>query len=77
MKQAVTFLLSLYKKTFSKVFLLVLGNGCRYTPTCSEYAKDAIASYGIAKGIKLSLKRVARCHPFAKGDYFDPVPVNY
>ncbi len=77
MKQTIIHLLSLYKKTFSKVFVLILGNGCRYTPTCSEYSKDAIASYGIIKGTILSLKRIARCHPFAKDAYFDPVPVDY
>lgn len=40
---------------------------CRYNPTCSEYAKEAIKKYGFTKGLSLSLKRLLRCHPFAKG----------
>ncbi len=47
---------------------------CRYTPTCSEYACQAIARYGAIKGGWLSFKRLMRCHPFHKGDYYDPVP---
>ena len=47
---------------------------CRYIPTCSQYAVEAITKYGAAKGGWLALKRFLRCHPFAKHDYFDPVP---
>ena len=47
---------------------------CRYSPTCSQYAVEAITKYGAAKGGWLALKRFLRCHPFAKHDYFDPVP---
>ena len=47
---------------------------CRYSPTCSQYAVEAIIKYGAAKGGWLALKRFLRCHPFAKHDYFDPVP---
>ena len=47
---------------------------CRYTPTCSQYALEAIEKYGAAKGGWLALKRLLRCNPFYKGDYFDPVP---
>ena len=47
---------------------------CRYSPTCSQYAVEAITKYGVAKGGWLALKRFLRCHPFAKHDYFDPVP---
>ena len=47
---------------------------CRFTPTCSEYAYQAINKYGAIKGGFLALKRLARCHPFYKGDYYDPVP---
>ena len=47
---------------------------CRFSPTCSQYAYEAITKYGAAKGGWLALRRFGRCHPFYKGDYFDPVP---
>ena len=47
---------------------------CRFTPTCSAYALEAIHKYGAAKGGWLALKRLLRCHPFYRGDYYDPVP---
>ena len=49
-------------------------NHCRFIPTCSDYAKEAIINYGAFKGLILSIKRVLRCHPFGKSGY-DPVPV--
>ena len=49
---------------------------CRFTPTCSHYALQAIEKYGALKGGWLSLRRVACCHPFYKGrrQFYDPVP---
>ena len=47
---------------------------CRFTPTCSQYAYEAISKYGAFKGGWLALRRILRCHPFYKGDYYDPVP---
>ncbi len=46
---------------------------CRFIPTCSEYALQAIEKYGAAKGSWLAFRRLLRCHPFHKGGY-DPVP---
>lgn len=46
---------------------------CRFYPTCSEYAVQAVAKYGALKGAWLALRRVGRCHPFNPGGY-DPVP---
>lgn len=46
---------------------------CRFTPTCSQYAKEAISKYGAWKGLKLAIKRLLRCRPFGKFGY-DPVP---
>ena len=47
---------------------------CRFSPTCSEYGYQAIEKYGAAKGGWLTVKRLCRCHPFYKGDWYDPVP---
>ena len=47
---------------------------CRFRPTCSAYAYEAVSKYGALKGGWLALKRIGRCHPFYKGDFFDPVP---
>ena len=49
---------------------------CRYIPSCSAYAMEAITKYGAAKGGWLALKRLSRCHPFHTGehDFYDPVP---
>ena len=49
------------------------GACCRFTPTCSEYAIEAIEKYGGIKGSYLAIRRILRCHPFGKGGY-DPVP---
>lgn len=46
---------------------------CRYTPTCSQYAQEAIKKYGAFRGGWLALKRILRCHPFG-GSGYDPVP---
>ncbi len=52
-----------------------LGQHCRYTPSCSQYALDAVQNHGAVKGGWLSVKRVLRCHPWHRGGY-DPVPKN-
>ena len=54
----------------------LLGNSCRYLPTCSEYSIDALKEFGLLKGILISLKRILSCHPIrflGGGDGFDPV----
>jgi putative membrane protein insertion efficiency factor len=45
---------------------------CRFYPTCSSYARQAIEKYGVLKGVLMSLRRISRCHPFHPGGY-DPV----
>jgi putative membrane protein insertion efficiency factor len=51
----------------------VLGPSCRYLPTCSEYAVEALARHGVLDGSWLALRRIIRCHPWG-GSGFDPVP---
>jgi putative membrane protein insertion efficiency factor len=63
-------LIRLYKKFISP---LLPTNTCRFYPTCSTYAIDALKKYGPIKGLYFSIKRLFRCHPFHPGGY-DPVP---
>ena len=63
--------LRLYKRMFSPLFL----PACRYVPTCSEYARDAIEEHGAMRGSLMAAWRLLRCHPFGKGG-FDPVPIS-
>lgn len=51
----------------------LLGSHCRFHPSCSEYAQEAVRAHGAARGSWLALRRVARCHPLSAGG-FDPVP---
>ena len=68
MKALVVLLLRAYKWLISPL----LGPSCRYVPSCSEYAMEAVARYGVFHGGMKAALRFARCHPFAKGG-FDPV----
>lgn len=47
---------------------------CRFSPTCSQYAVEAIGKYGALRGGWMAFRRFLRCNPFYKGDYYDPVP---
>ncbi|MBQ9942003.1 MAG: membrane protein insertion efficiency factor YidD [Christensenellaceae bacterium] len=47
---------------------------CRFVPTCSQYALEALEKYGAVKGSYLAIRRILRCHPFHKGGFYDPVP---
>jgi putative membrane protein insertion efficiency factor len=62
-----------YRYWLSPAVHSVFPMGCRYRPTCSQYAMEAIAVHGAGRGGWMALKRLARCHPFA-GSGFDPVP---
>ena len=69
MKQAVQLVLRGYKRFISPM----LPHACRFVPTCSEYAMEAVASHGLIRGGLLAAGRLLRCHPFARAGY-DPPP---
>ena len=62
-------LISIYQRLISPI----IGPCCRFHPTCSEYAKEALESHGLVMGIWLTIKRLSKCHPLG-GSGFDPVP---
>lgn len=68
-----TRLLLLLIKAYQYLISPMLGPSCRFTPSCSEYAAQALKKYGAPKGLWLSIKRVGRCHPWHDGGY-DPLP---
>ena len=67
------YLLSLPVRAYRLVLSPYVGYGCRYQPTCSVYALDALNRHGALKGGWLTLKRIGRCHPLG-GSGYDPVP---
>jgi uncharacterized protein len=69
MKTVLLILIRIYQLTLSSF----MGRGCRFLPTCSEYATEAIEKHGVWRGGKLAVRRISRCHPWG-GDGFDPVP---
>ncbi len=60
-------------KAYQRWISPLLGSNCRFYPTCSHYAAEAIERYGVCKGTWLALRRLLRCHPWHPGG-FDPVP---
>ena len=60
-------------RVYQYVFRPLLGANCRFVPTCSEYAREAIEKHGAAKGTLFAVRRVLRCHPYHSGGY-DPGP---
>ena len=69
MRHVLKFLIRAYQLAISPMF----GPSCRYYPTCSQYALEAIESHGALRGGWLATRRICRCHPFHQGG-FDPVP---
>ena len=70
MKWLFLLLIRFYQKCISPCF----SPCCRFKPTCSAYAEEAITRYGAIRGGWLATKRLLRCHPFSKREMFDPVP---
>jgi uncharacterized protein len=70
---AIRITFALYKSVLSPILHAFSPSQCLYLPTCSEYAYVALVRFGVFKGSWLALRRVGRCHPFAKGG-LDPVP---
>jgi putative membrane protein insertion efficiency factor len=69
MTQVLLKLIRLYQLLLSPLF----AGSCRYYPSCSQYTYEAVTRYGWFRGSWMGMKRIGRCHPFAKGGY-DPVP---
>ena len=69
MRRFLIFLITCYKACLSPF----LGNNCRFHPSCSCYAQEAIATHGVWRGSLLALRRIAKCHPWHEGGV-DPVP---
>ncbi len=66
-------IISFYRRWLSPALHAFSVGGCKYLPTCSEYAATAIATHGPLRGCALAALRLLRCHPFARGG-LDPVP---
>ncbi len=71
---AIRVVYGVYKSVVSPVLHAFSPSQCLYLPTCSEYAYVALVRFGVVKGSWLALRRLGRCHPFAKGG-LDPVPL--
>ncbi len=67
-----TGLIGFYQRFVSTALALLSGSGCRFYPTCSEYARLAIAEHGALRGSQMALLRLCRCHPFHPGGYDPP-----
>ena len=73
MKKILIYPLLLLIQVYQKIISPIFPSTCRYTPTCSHYAKEALEIHGLFKGSWLALKRISSCHPWG-GQGYDPVP---
>lgn len=75
MKKFLRLLIRIYKIFFSSLIKFLFGGGCRFTPTCSDYAKEALEKHNVFYATLLTLRRILKCNPFGPSGY-DPVPQN-
>ncbi len=73
MKKIFVFPLVIIIKLYQFVISPLTPPSCRYSPTCSQYALEALKKYGIIKGVSLTFKRLIKCHPWG-GSGYDPIP---
>jgi putative membrane protein insertion efficiency factor len=73
LKKIVIYPLVLLIKGYQLLISPLLPPSCRYQPTCSQYAKEALNKYGLFKGGWLAIKRISKCHPWG-GSGYDPIP---
>ncbi|OGM14907.1 membrane protein insertion efficiency factor YidD [Candidatus Woesebacteria bacterium RBG_16_40_11] len=74
MNKIIIWLLKIYKTFFSPIGRVLFGSACRFNPSCSSFATEAVERYGILIGGKLAILRFLRCHSYNNSSYFDPVP---
>jgi len=73
LNKIVIFPLLIIIKIYQIIISPIIGSNCRFLPTCSEYAIESLKSYGLIKGILLTVKRIGKCHPWGSYGY-DPLP---
>ncbi|HEC82928.1 MAG TPA: membrane protein insertion efficiency factor YidD [Firmicutes bacterium] len=73
MERALTTVLMIIIRVYKVVLSPVLPPSCRFTPTCSTYALEALRRHGLRRGVVLAVRRILKCHPLGGGG-FDPVP---
>lgn len=73
LKALIKFILKFLIKGYQLIISPLLGQNCRFQPTCSQYAKEAIERHGIRRGLRLGICRISKCHPWGSSG-FDPVP---
>ena len=73
LKKIFVFPLAIIIKLYQFIISPLTPPSCRYSPTCSQYALEALKKYGIIKGVSLTFKRIIKCHPWG-GSGYDPIP---
>ena len=73
MRDAIRWMLIAAIKLYQVTLSPWLGKQCRYIPTCSAYAEEALRRFGVRRGVALAIRRIGRCHPWG-GSGYDPVP---